>query len=47
MRRGLTKLVDGEYYFDTLDDDVLFEFRYDFQSWPRAAYPGSTLMEFG
>jgi hypothetical protein len=32
---GLSKFVDGEHYFDTLDDDVLFEFRYDFPGWPQ------------
>jgi uncharacterized protein len=30
VMEGLSKFVDGEHYFDTLDDDVLFEFRYDF-----------------
>ncbi len=34
---GLSKFVDGEHYFDTLDDDVLFEFLYDFPGWPRVA----------
>jgi ketosteroid isomerase-like protein len=32
---GLSNFVDGEHYFDTLADDVLFEFRYDFPGWPR------------
>ena len=32
---GLSKFVDGEHYFDTLSDDVLFEFLYDFPGWPR------------
>jgi len=32
---GLSKFVDGEHYFDTLDNDVLFEFRYDFPGWPQ------------
>ena len=30
VMEGLSKFVDGEHYFDTLADDVLFEFRYDF-----------------
>ena len=40
VMEGLSKFVDGEHYFDTLDDDVLFEFRYDFSglaagnAWP-------------
>ena len=32
---GLSKFVDGEHYFDTLSDDVLFEFLYEFPGWPR------------
>jgi ketosteroid isomerase-like protein len=32
---GLSTFVDGEHYFDTLADDVLFEFRYEFPGWPR------------
>jgi len=32
---GLSKFVDGEHYFDTLADGVLFEFRYEFPGWPR------------
>ena len=32
---GLSKFVDGEHYFDTLHDDVLFEFRYDLPGWPQ------------
>ncbi len=32
---GLSKFVDGEHYFDALDDDILFEFRYDFPGWPQ------------
>ena len=35
VMEGLSKFVDGEHYFDTLADDVLFEFRYDFPGWPR------------
>jgi ketosteroid isomerase-like protein len=29
------KFVDGEHYFDTVADDVLFEFLYEFPGWPR------------
>jgi ketosteroid isomerase-like protein len=32
---GLSKFADGEHYFDTLADDVLFEFLYEFPGWPR------------
>ena len=35
VMEGLAKFVDGEHYFDTLADDVLFEFRYEFPGWPR------------
>jgi hypothetical protein len=35
VMEGLSKFVDGAHYFDTLDDDVLFEFRYDFPGWPQ------------
>src|ERR1700722_4853374 len=35
VMQGLSKIVDGEHYFDTLADDVLFEFLYEFPGWPR------------
>jgi ketosteroid isomerase-like protein len=35
VMEGLTKFVDGEHYFDTLADNVLFEFLYEFPGWPR------------
>jgi ketosteroid isomerase-like protein len=35
VMEGLSKFVDGEHYLDTLDDDLLFEFRYDFPGWPQ------------
>ena len=35
VMEGLSKFVDGEHYFDTLADDVSFEFRYEFPGWPR------------
>jgi ketosteroid isomerase-like protein len=34
IQQGLTGLVDGEHYFDTIADDALFEFRYRFPGWP-------------
>jgi uncharacterized protein len=33
--KGLSKYVDGEHYFDTLADQVVFEFLYEFPGWPR------------
>jgi ketosteroid isomerase-like protein len=35
VMEGLSRFVDGEHYFDTLADDVSFEFRYEFPGWPR------------
>src|SRR3984893_13633597 len=35
VMEGLSKFVDGEHYFDTVADDVLFEFLYEFPGWPR------------
>jgi uncharacterized protein len=35
VQKGLDGLVDGEHYFDTIADDALFEFRYEFPGWPR------------
>jgi uncharacterized protein len=34
IQKGLTGLVDGEHYFDTIADDALFDFRYRFPGWP-------------
>lgn len=30
VQKGLSGFVDGEHYFDTIADDALFEFRYNF-----------------
>jgi ketosteroid isomerase-like protein len=34
VRKGLSRLVDGEHYFDTIAEDAFFEFRYHFPGWP-------------
>jgi uncharacterized protein len=34
VMKGLGGLVDGQHYFDTIADDALFEFRYNFPGWP-------------
>ena len=34
VMQGLAQFVDGEHYFDTLIDEVFFEFRYEFPGWP-------------
>ena len=44
VMEGLSKFVDGEHYFDTLDDDVLFEFRYNFPGWPLVTRGRTNLM---
>jgi hypothetical protein len=31
VQKGLTGLVDGEHYFDTVADDAFFDFRYRFE----------------
>ena len=30
VQRGLSGLVDGEHYFDTIAKNAIFEFRYEF-----------------
>jgi ketosteroid isomerase-like protein len=44
VMEGLSKLVDGEHYFDTLTNDVLFEFRYNIAGWPQVTRGRSDLM---
>ena len=34
IQKGLSGLVDGDHYFDTIADDAFFEFRYHFPGWP-------------
>jgi uncharacterized protein len=41
---GLSKYADGEHYFDTLADDVLFEFRYRIPGWPELIRGRAELM---
>src|ERR1700732_5350661 len=45
VRKGLNGLVDGEHYFDTVADDALFEFLYDFPGWPRTIRGRANLMD--
>jgi uncharacterized protein len=35
IQKGLDGLVQGEHFFDTIAEDALFEFLYDFPGWPR------------
>src|SRR5712672_1942407 len=44
VMEGLSKFVDGEHYFDTLADDVLFEFLYEFPGWPRETHGRDNLI---
>lgn len=44
-QQGLAGLVDGDHYFDTIADDAVFEFRYDFPGWPRTVSGRDALME--
>lgn len=44
VMEGLRPFVDGEHYFDTLADDVVFEFRYEFPGWPRVTHSRDDLI---
>ena len=44
VMEGLSKFVDGEHYFDTLDDNVLFEFRYHFPGYPQVVRGRTDIM---
>ena len=44
IMQGLSNYVDGEHYFDTLADDVVFEFLYEFPGWPRETRGRDDLM---
>src|SRR5580658_8717406 len=44
-QQGLAGLVDGEHYFDTIADDAVFDFRYDFPGWPRTVIGRKALMD--
>jgi ketosteroid isomerase-like protein len=44
VQKGLSGLVDGEHYFDTIAEDALFEFRYNFPGWPQTVRGRANLM---
>ena len=44
VRGALGDLVDGEHFFDTVTDDVVYEVLYDFPGWPRVIRGRSELM---
>ena len=44
VRGALGNLVDGEHFFDTVADDVIYEVLYDFPGWPRVIQGRADLM---
>ncbi len=44
VHKGLSGLVDGSHYFDTLAADTEFEFRYHFPGWPETVRGRDSLM---
>jgi ketosteroid isomerase-like protein len=44
VMEGLANFVEGDHYFDTLADDVVFEFRYRFPGWPQETRTRADLM---
>ena len=44
VQRGLSGLVDGEHYFDTIARNAIFEFRYDIAGWPKRVESRDALM---
>ena len=44
VQRGLSGLVDGEHYFDTIAENTIFEIRYDFPGWPQRIEGRDALM---
>jgi uncharacterized protein len=44
VRAALGDLVDGEHFFDTVADDVVYEVRYEVPGWPRVIPGRSDLM---
>ena len=44
VEQGLSGFVDGDHYFDTIADDALFEFRYNFPGFPQTVSGRTNLM---
>jgi uncharacterized protein len=44
VQQGLAGQVDGDHYFDTIDDNAIFEFRYVFPGWPQKLSSREALM---
>jgi hypothetical protein len=48
VQKGLAGLVDGDHHFDTIADNAVFEFRYDFPGWLRTVkWSGSAPFDRG
>ena len=45
IQQGLTGLVDGEHFFDTVADDAVFEFLYNFPGLPRTIRGRAAFMD--
>ena len=45
IQEGLRELVDGGHFFDTIADDAVFEFLYDFPGWPEIVRGRGGLMD--
>ena len=45
VQEGLTGLVDGKHFFDTIADDALFDYRYNFPGWPLTVRGRADLMD--
>jgi ketosteroid isomerase-like protein len=44
VEQGLSGFADGEHYFDTIAEDAVFEFRYNFPGWPQTLRGRANLM---
>lgn len=44
VRGALGDLVDGEHFFDIVEDGVIYEVRYEFPGWPRIIEGRADLM---
>ena len=44
IMKGLSVVVDGDHYFDTIAEDAKFEFLYEFPGWPRTIRGRAELM---
>lgn len=45
VRRALSDLVDGDHFFDTVADNIVYEVLYDVGGWPRVIKGRAELMD--